>query len=254
MKKLGLIAALIVAAGSWTGARAAEDPVSAPMIRRGPSTSTNWSGYAVTGPAGSVTDAKGSWIVPAVTCTAATTYSSFWVGIDGYNSGTVEQTGTDSDCVSGKPQYYAWYEFYPKKSRSSIKVNPGDKITAEITGTAKGGFKVTLTDVTSGQSFSETGKVAQAQGSSAEWIAEAPSSGGILPLANFGTVSFGMDATAAANTCTATVGKATGPISTFGAAVQSITMVTSSGATKASISPLSPDGTSFSVQWVNSGS
>ena len=27
--------------------------------------------------------------------------------------GTVEQTGTDSDCNGGSPVYYAWYEFYP---------------------------------------------------------------------------------------------------------------------------------------------
>ncbi len=89
---------------------------SVPRIRAltdGAATSTNWSGYAVTGPAGSVTDAKGSWIVPSVTCSSAASYSSFWVGIDGFGSNTVEQTGTDSDCQSGSPTYYAWYEFYP---------------------------------------------------------------------------------------------------------------------------------------------
>ena len=31
-------------------------------------TNTAWSGYVVNGPSGSVTDVKGSWIVPAVTC------------------------------------------------------------------------------------------------------------------------------------------------------------------------------------------
>jgi hypothetical protein len=48
--------------------------------------SSNWSGYAVTGPNMSVSDVKGSWIVPAARCTggseeASDAYASFWVGI-----------------------------------------------------------------------------------------------------------------------------------------------------------------------------
>jgi hypothetical protein len=39
-------------------------------------------------------------------------------------------------------------------------------------------------------SFDITSAVPNAQASSAEWIAEAPSSGGVLPLANFGSVTF----------------------------------------------------------------
>src|ERR1019366_10695453 len=43
----------------------------------------NWSGFLVTGTAGSITDVKGSWKVPPVTCTPPnSTYSSAWVGID----------------------------------------------------------------------------------------------------------------------------------------------------------------------------
>src|ERR1700737_3511496 len=57
----------------------------------GTSTSTNWSGYAVTG--SSFTWAKGSWVVPTAVCSGVTQaqYASFWVGIDGYNSSSVEQ-------------------------------------------------------------------------------------------------------------------------------------------------------------------
>src|SRR5262245_38418315 len=72
-------------------------------------TSSNWSGYAVTGAPGSVTDVQGSWVVPAVTCSGGPNqYAAIWVGIDGFNSNTVEQTGTDSDCQNGTPTYYAW--------------------------------------------------------------------------------------------------------------------------------------------------
>src|SRR5689334_9151091 len=73
-------------------------------------TSTNWSGYSVTGANGSVNDVKGTWTVPSVVnCTSANQYASFWIGIDGYESNTVEQIGTDSDCQNGSPTYYAWF-------------------------------------------------------------------------------------------------------------------------------------------------
>src|ERR1700758_2409666 len=72
--------------------------------------SENWSGYAVTGSA--FTSAHGSWTVPAVNCSQTpNTYSSFWVGIDGYSSSTVEQTGTDSDCSGSSARYDAWSGF-----------------------------------------------------------------------------------------------------------------------------------------------
>jgi hypothetical protein len=118
--------ALICSAGS--PARVAAKPIA--LYRHGPVVihrqrdqqqweSTNWSGYAVTGPNGSVTDVKASWKVPLVTCPTNTAngsggYAAFWVGIDGWSSSTVEQIGTDSDCVSLSgapytPTYYAWF-------------------------------------------------------------------------------------------------------------------------------------------------
>src|SRR2546426_4242709 len=177
----------------------------APRQHSGSFSSTNWSGYAVTGSSGSVTDAKGSWKVPTVvgSCPSTNQYSSFWVGIDGFSSGTVEQTGTDSDCQNGVPTYYAWYEFYPHPSFliRSLTIHPGDHISAEAHFTGRS-FVVTVTDVTTGATFSTSSKVRGAQRSSAEWIAEAPSgSGRILPLADFGTVTVGKDNTGTAGTC-----------------------------------------------------
>jgi hypothetical protein len=94
--------------------------------------STNWSGYAVTGGNGSVSDVRGSWIVPSANCSnsPSTSYASFWVGIDGYSSNTVEQIGTDSDCESGQPTYYVWFEFYPHWSYTvnSVPIKSGDKV------------------------------------------------------------------------------------------------------------------------------
>ena len=254
-------------------ARAAADPANDPapsassQDRHGPIiiherhgknvTSGNWSGYAVTGAKGSVTDVKGSWIVPAIagTCPSTNQYSSFWVGIDGYTSSTVEQIGTDSDCVNGKAVYYAWYEFYPHFSYTiPLTVKPGDTIFAEVTAQGKGQFTVTLTDKTTPGTFSKSAKIPSADQSSAEWIAEAPYSGGILPLADFNTVSFGQDYTAQTGTCFATIAGASRAIGLFPAAnVFDITMDTSSGMIKASPSVLSSDATSFSIAWVSAG-
>jgi hypothetical protein len=221
----------------------------APRVHDASSTSTNWSGYAVTGAAGSVSIAKGSWVVPAIqgSCTSTAQYSSFWVGIDGFNSGTVEQTGTDSDCQNGAPTYYAWFEFFPHASFliNGMTITPGDHMTAQASFSGRS-FTVTITDTTTGATFSTSSSVKRAQRSSAEWIAEAPSSsGGILPLADFGTVNF--------SSSTATLNGSTGTIGSYGSSVQQITMVTSSGTIKAQPSALSGSGDSFSVTWKSSG-
>jgi hypothetical protein len=223
-------------------------------------TSTNWSGYAIDGTNGSVTGVKGSWIVPAVACASGeNSYSSFWVGIDGFNSNTVEQIGTDSDCENGQPVYYIWYEFYPHPSYTvnNIAVRPNDIISAEVAyaGTKGGQFTVTLTNVTTNKTFSTTTKASSAKLSSAEWIVEAPWSAGILPLANFGTASFGANHTNVAGTCTyknaAGVSSPIGPFSK--ANVVEMTMTTSSGVVKAQPADLSKDGTSFTEAWVSTG-
>jgi hypothetical protein len=214
-------------------------------------TSENWSGYAVTG--SNVTDAKGSWIVPSVTCpSSADQWSSFWVGIDGFSSNTVEQIGTDSDCVGTAQSYYVWYEFYPHPSYTinSLTIKPGDTISAEVSYSSKTKkFTVTLS-VNGGTPFSVSTSVSSAKRSSAEWIAEAPSGGGILPLADFNYVDFGGDYTGKtnANTCDATIGGTTSAFGLFPSAnVQNITMVNSSGTPEATPSAVSKDGTSFRV-------
>lgn len=216
--------------------------------------STNWSGYAVEGTA--FTKALGSWTVPTVNCTKTpNTYSSFWVGIDGWTSSTVEQTGTDSDCDGKTPSYYAWYEFYPAASVliSSVPVSPGNHISASVTWNSGSSFTVTLTNETTGKSYSKKGTVSGAARTSAEWIAEAPCctrSGGILPLSDFGTVDFGEDYTGVSDTNDAADSSITGGIGAFGSNVfESIMVNGKTGADEAVPSALSSDGTSFTVTW-----
>jgi hypothetical protein len=215
-------------------------------------TSTNWSGYAVSTSRGAVSAVSGSWVVPPVTG-SGTKYSSAWVGIDGWSSGTVEQIGTDSDTINGVPTYYAWYEMYPAYSINipRLAIHPGDTINASVTYTGTGSyFALKLTDVTTGGSFSTTQKLPGsqvAQRSSAEWIQEAPSDNrGVLSLSNFGTVKF--------FNATATIGGTTGPIDNraWNQGVFQTDMTNNAGTTIAKTSGLtdSAGGSSFTVTYV----
>jgi hypothetical protein len=213
--------------------------------------SGNWSGYAVTG--SDFTYAKGSWKVTKVDCAKTPdSYVVAWVGIDGYfGDPTVEQTGTLVECDGTKPLYYAWYEFYPLEDIqiiSGFKATPGDVIDASVS-YAGGEFTLGLTNKTTGKTYSTTGKQS-AKRASAEWIVEAPSSdSGVLPLSDYGTISFGDDYTDVTGTNTASDSKVTGPIGDFGKNVKEIVMVSSSGTDESVPSKLSTDGSSFKATW-----
>ena len=212
-------------------------------LRHGPihkltnSTSTNWSGYAATGKR--FTSVSASWTEPMAICSGGTAYSSFWVGLDGDTSSTVEQTGSSADCTSSNtPSYYAWYEMYPKyPTNLSSPVKPGDQFTASVVTDGVGRFTLTISDTTQKWTYQTTQRLKSAALASAEVIAEAPSSrSGVLPLTNFGTVNF---SNAAANGA---------PLSTFNP--DRIDMV--SGSTiKAQTGSISSSG-SFSVTWKHS--
>lgn len=220
----------------------------------GTATSTNWSGYAVLG--SGFTTAQGTWVVPTVDCTGVTQnqYASSWVGLDGYSSNTVEQTGTDSDCVGSTPNYYAWYEFYPAPSFlvPNLSVGPGHVITASVVyDTNTGVFTLTITDTNTGQTFTKSSTVSGAQRSSAEWILEAPccTHGGMLPLPNFGTAPFGPTFTAQGNN-DATDSAVSGVISAFSPNWWVITKTaTSTSPQTSTCSTLHTDGASFTCTY-----
>ena len=180
----------------------------------------NWAGYAVeelsgsTAETGVATYVSGSWLVPAVTespkAGATSSECSTWVGLDGFNDGTVEQLGTFSSITNGAASYYAWYDMYTPSTPGAVNefaVNPGDTITASVSYTGSGAFVLSMTDETTPATFTVTGTNASAQRSSAEWITEAPEggfSGLFYPLPSFGSMTF--------NGATATLGSESGPI------------------------------------------
>jgi hypothetical protein len=216
-------------------ASAARGTRHAPRHKLGRGTSTNWSGYAVDGTG--ATHVIGTWTQPSATCAPGeTSWSSPWVGIDGDNSNTVEQTGTDSDCNNGTPTYYAWYEMYPKSLvQLSMPVHPNDSMTGEVTYTTSG-YILKLTDNTTNTTFQTTQSSKKAQRSSVEWIMEGPSTG---TLSNFGTVPFSGAA--------ATINGQDGSLGSFSGA-QPITMVNRQGTVRATPSSIS-GASAFSVAW-----
>jgi hypothetical protein len=203
-------------------------------------TSTNWSGYAAAGQAGQFTSVSSSWTQPTVTCGAQQTFSSFWVGLDGDGTQSVEQTGTEADCDNGAASYQGWWEMFPAAPVFyNEPVKPGDAMSAKVVSNGGGSYSLTLSDTTQNWTQTTQQTSTTAQNGSAEVIAEAPSSqNGVLPLSNFGTVSF---TNAEANN--APIGNAN---------ADSLTMVSANGVTEATPSALT-GGNAFSVTFGGGG-
>lgn len=227
-------------------------PVHATKPVMGTQTSLDWAGYAVTGP--SFSNVAGSWIQPTATCPKnKVEQAAFWVGIDGYSASdpTVQQVGTDSDCTKGTrkkpggPIYYAWYQMYPQTVVPlPFPVAPGDTMSAVVS-LSGSTYKLSISDGVKWTFSTNQTPGTRPLNSSAEWIAEAPSSCKgtkckVLPLARFGSITF---TGASAN------GQA---ISWPGFTNYQINMTTKKAKlTLAQTSALAPGGTVFSVTWLN---
>lgn len=202
--------------------------------------STNWSGYAVTGANGAFNSVSASWTQPAAICPRhGTQFASFWAGLDGFSSNSVEQTGTDSDCNRGTPVYFGWFEMFPAAPVNfSNPVRPGDAMSASVTFSGTETYTLVLHDATQGWTQNIVQNEAGLTRSSAEVITEAPSSNsGVLPLADFGTVSY---STSSANSTSIGAQNPT-----------EIIMVDNSGAQKDSTGSISSAG-AFSNTWIRS--
>ena len=163
---------------------------------------SNWSGYAETG---TFTGVSGTWVVPQVSPTRSATYSSAWIGVDGFNNSDLIQTGTEEDYYNGSAHYNAWWEILPAAetgiSTSSYPVSPGDYMSAQIwetstiVSTGRAGhrsvarvWQISITDTTKNWNF-KTSQAYNGPGTSAEWILEAPSVGGRIATLNPYTIS-----------------------------------------------------------------
>jgi hypothetical protein len=251
-------------AGSVTSAPATLTVTQGPTL----SPSSNWSGYADYN--STFTAISASWTVPTVTCSGSSTaYSSEWIGIDGALQGaaSVEQDGTEMDCISGVVQYDAWYEMFGdtaldggaelELSPSFYPVEPNDVISASVSvvninnGVFNPKWTLSLTDVSSGHmgwTFATVVNFTAAE-ASAEWVLERPelcSSPCVTPvlsaLADFGASTF--------TSAQATSTQGTGPIDVF--VNYEIDMFGNTNNVLAAPSALNASGTSFTDTWSGS--
>jgi hypothetical protein len=197
--------------------------------------STNWSGYAAHG--SRFSSASGTWTQPAAKCSSSTpngyAIAAFWVGLDGWESNTVEQTGTESDCSATHPLYRAWYELYP--ARPFIvggKVEAGDTLHAEVTESA-----LKLEDKTQKWTAEELYLPGSLAFSSADWVAEAPAKN---DLTSFGSIHFEGAAASAA-------GVTNGPIGDTAWSNDAIDLVGGHGTVLAETGSLEAAGRAFTI-------
>ena len=234
-----------------------------PSIAAGAYGSTNWGGYAdvvASSSANLFTAVSGQWTVPTIQepAGASSAYSAFWVGLDGFNSNTVEQTGIEAQISGSTTTYYAWYEMYPAAETPVFTVAPGDIISASVNyDTSTGKFTLAISAKTSkgvsAGSYSISLAGSGEARTSAEWIAEAPTiqyyngTQQLSTLANFGSETF--------SSASATLAGTTGSISGLSslASVDSIEMLkqTSNGYVPLAIpSGLTNSGSAFTVTYV----
>ncbi|MEY2468907.1 MAG: hypothetical protein QOF21_1605 [Actinomycetota bacterium] len=200
--------------------------------RRTRATDPQWSGYVSVGRTFNEVSAR--FVVPSVSCPEPNMNASFWVGLDGFDTPTVEQIGVEALCRDGSPRYSAWWQAYPRASEPlDLVVEPGDEITVRVAVRATG-VSFELRNRTSLRSFEKTVGAA-ATFASAEVIAE--QSGATQgPLSNFGEVVF-YDATVDGEP----VGQAK---------PRAVVMSDASDSPRIALSPLAAAGDSFAVTWL----
>jgi hypothetical protein len=178
-----------------------------PRLSLWESTTGNWAGYAVPLETSGVSDTfdavEGNWKIPTVKGAKTAAYSSTWVGLDGYDDGTVEQVGTEQDWTGSVQANYAWFEMYPEAGYEIVgfPVDVGDLLSAEVkylgpievSNVVESVFQITIKNTTKKVSFTVPTSyttVETAARASAEWVTEAPWDEEILPLAEFSSILY----------------------------------------------------------------
>ncbi|MBS0569709.1 MAG: hypothetical protein JSS28_03815 [Proteobacteria bacterium] len=176
--------------------------------------SGNWSGYQISNTAQYT---QSGWTIPAVVkpnpgYSSTGYYSSTWTGIGGgFNagSGPLIQAGSSQQYYSTGSVYYFWHEIVGGSTDTGGEVHafmpahPGDAAgsaaiwTPDTKFAGRGQVTLGVCDFTAGGPCAniviggEQQNDTPTPGNTTEWIVEAPSSGGgVLPLADFDSVTF----------------------------------------------------------------
>jgi hypothetical protein len=218
--------------------------------------SSNWSGYVALPAKGvQLTAVSTTFTVPSLNCGVSTpgvqgAWVADWVGLDGFNTGSVEQEGVEAVCQTSAdtPQYLAFYEMYPAAQVAFRGVNAGDAITVATGQLRNGQYHLSMSDLTNGAGFSVTLSCpakANCRSGSAEVIAEAPTTdGSVDPLADFGLTTF------AGSLVSANFRSKVAFSARRGFSVAAVDMVKSNGSPLATVGPLF-GGEDFSDTWKN---
>jgi hypothetical protein len=144
-----------------------------PFLHGKNDTSTNWAGWVVDGATHAFTTVESTFTLPKVTCTGEGD-TSFWVGMDGDTSSSVEQIGASGDCDGTTPDYYSWWEMYPAGVHELTNTTkPGDVFDAKVTYSGSGKYALFLNDKTEGWTVTKNETSTSAKDNSAEVIFEA---------------------------------------------------------------------------------
>jgi Peptidase A4 family/Putative Ig domain len=180
---------------SDSGSTAAQTAVAAITINVVPALppsekSSNWSGYVAAG--GPFTAVAGTFNVPSLTAVPTRAATAEWVGLDGSSPAdpSLIQAGVQEtyDPSTNAVRWFAWWEILPEvETPIPLPVAAGNVITVSINQLSAGLWRITVTNDTSGQTFSTTQSYS-GTGESAEWIVEAPisaSTGNIEVLGSY---------------------------------------------------------------------
>ncbi|KAI0668111.1 aspergillopepsin [Trametes maxima] len=160
--------------------------------------SSNWAGAVLIANSNTFKSVTGTFTVPTPrepSGGSGTHSASAWVGIDGDTCGSaILQTGIDFTVSGSRVSFDAWYEWFPDFAHdfSGISISPGNQITVTVTASSTTSGTATILNRSTGQqvSHSFSGQPALCQ-ENAEWIVEDfEENGGLVPLANWGTVTF----------------------------------------------------------------
>jgi hypothetical protein len=218
---------------------------------------STWAGYVAAEPPGTFSCVEGSWIEPGVACGTGESAVAIWVGIGGYSSNdlhigddghALEQAGTGVDCDHGVARHYAWHqrspvqaddtEYGPTASQPEpMVIAAGDRIWAQVR-FAEGRYRMTVANLTTGQSRAVIQASPGLQRSSAQWVVDAEDG---QPMPRFSPIVFSAGL--------ATMEGLLGPMGSA-AWLRNEVDLWGDGTMRARISPLT-DGASFSVTWLH---
>ncbi|GJE96333.1 peptidase G1 domain-containing protein [Phanerochaete sordida] len=152
--------------------------------------STNWAGAVISEAPGFWKAVTSSFNVPQATPGGV----AVWVGIDGNTcQQAILQAGINAIDFNGQPTYQAWWEWFPNpETLVPLAVGPGHTMQVSVQANSLTTGLVTIENLSTGQFVQENvqGPVPLCL-QDAEWIVEDfEENGGLVPFANFGTVTF----------------------------------------------------------------